>query len=120
MAAFQDMRKVAWMNFLNSCVNFSLIMATVLLRRYIVFLSSVTFVFGVLDLILYWHFVKKHIPKPEVLKGLKLFDLGNRAIDQFDLRERARPRLRRHLLLALRRRRRRRRARSPRRIRARR
>ncbi|MDR3642253.1 MAG: flippase [Candidatus Doudnabacteria bacterium] len=76
MAAFQDMRKVAWMNFLNSCVNFTLIMATVLLRKYIVFLSSVTFVFGIMDLILYWHFVKKHIPKPEVLKGIKLFDFG--------------------------------------------
>ena len=76
MAAFQDMRKVAWVNFLNSCVNFTLIFATVYFRHYIVFLSSVTFIFGVLDLFVYRYFVKKHIPNPEILKGLNLFDFN--------------------------------------------
>jgi O-antigen/teichoic acid export membrane protein len=76
MAAYQDMRKVAWINFLNSCVNFSLIFATVIFHRYIVFLASVTLVFGILDLILYRQFIKKYLPQPEVLKGLNLFDFS--------------------------------------------
>jgi O-antigen/teichoic acid export membrane protein len=69
MAANQDIKKVSLINFLNSLVNVSIIFATIIFHRYIVFLSSVQIIFGILDLILYRHFIKKHLPNPEVLKA---------------------------------------------------
>jgi O-antigen/teichoic acid export membrane protein len=74
MAAFQDMKKVALINFLNSVVNISIIFAAIIFHRYIVFLASVQVVFGILDLILYRQFVKKHLPNPEVFKAIFRFD----------------------------------------------
>ncbi len=76
MAAFQDMRKVAWINFFNSCVNFTLMFAVVIFHKYIVLLASVTLIFGIGDLILYRIFIKKHLPGPGLFKGLRLGDLG--------------------------------------------
>jgi O-antigen/teichoic acid export membrane protein len=75
MAAFQDLRKVAWINFLNSLVNVSIIFTAILTRRHIVFLASVQLAFGVLDLILYRFFIRKHLPNPQILKGIRVFDL---------------------------------------------
>ncbi len=69
MAANQDIKKVSLINFLNSLVNISIIFATIFFHRHIVFLSSVQITFGILDLILYRQFIKKHLPNPEVLKA---------------------------------------------------
>jgi O-antigen/teichoic acid export membrane protein len=74
MAAFQDLRKVALINFLNSLVNISVIFAAIIFHRYIVFLASVQLVFGILDLILYRIFVKKHLPDPQVFRAVFRFD----------------------------------------------
>jgi len=75
MAAFQDLRKVALINFLNSLVNIGVIFAAIIFHRYIVFLASVQLIFGILDLILYRFFVRKHLPDPQVLKAISRFDL---------------------------------------------
>ncbi len=74
MAAFQDLRKVALVNFLNSLVNVCIIFAAIFFHRYIVFLAGVQLTFGILDLILYRHFVKKYLPKPEIFKSIFNFD----------------------------------------------
>lgn len=74
MAAFQDLKKVALINFLNSLVNISVIFAAIFFHRYIVFLASVQLIFGMGDLILYRIFVKKHLPNPEVFKAVFRFD----------------------------------------------
>jgi O-antigen/teichoic acid export membrane protein len=74
MAAFQEMKKVALINFLNSLVNIGVIFAAIIFHRYIVFLASVQVIFGILDLILYRQFVKKYIPNPQVLKAIFRFD----------------------------------------------
>jgi O-antigen/teichoic acid export membrane protein len=76
MAAFQDMKKVALINFLNSVVNISIIFAAIIFHRYIVFLASVQVIFGILDLILYRQFVKKHLPNPQVFKAIFRFDFN--------------------------------------------
>ena len=76
MAAFQDMKKVALINFLNSLVNISIIFAAIIFHRYIVFLASVQVLFGIMDLWLYRIFVKKHLPNPEVLKAIFRFDFN--------------------------------------------
>ncbi len=74
MAAYQDLRRVAWINFLNSAVNVGVITAAIVFRYHIVFLASVQLVFGALDLIIYRFYVRRHLPDPQILKGLKLFD----------------------------------------------
>jgi O-antigen/teichoic acid export membrane protein len=74
MAAFQDLKKVALINFLNSLVNIGIIFAAIIFHRYIVFLASVQVIFGILDLILYRQFVKKHLPEPQVFKAVFRFD----------------------------------------------
>lgn len=76
MAAFQDLRKVAWINFLNSCVNVAIIFLAVSFHKHIVFLASVQLIFGLLDLIIYRQWIKKHLPKPDILKGLRLARFG--------------------------------------------
>lgn len=76
MAAFQDLRKVALINFINSLVNISVIFSAIFFQKYIVYLASVQLIFGIIDLVLYRVFITKHIPKPEVLKAVLRFDLG--------------------------------------------
>ncbi|MDE2311518.1 MAG: flippase [Patescibacteria group bacterium] len=75
LAAYQDLRKVAWVNFLNSCVNAAIIFLAVIFHRHIVFLAGIQLTFGVLDLIIYRHLVRKHLPRPEILRGLWPIDL---------------------------------------------
>lgn len=76
MAAFQDMRKVALINFINSLVNIAVIFSAIFFKKHIVFLASIQLIFGVIDLILYRIFIRKHVPEPEVLKSVFRFDLG--------------------------------------------
>jgi O-antigen/teichoic acid export membrane protein len=74
MASFQDLRKVAFINFLNSLVNTGIIFAAIIFHKYIVFLASVQVIFGILDLIIYRLYIRKHIPDPQVLKAVFRFD----------------------------------------------
>lgn len=74
MAAFQDMKKVALINFLNSLVNISVIFLAIYLKGSIIFLASIQLIFGILDLILYRIFVTKHIPKPDVFISIFKFE----------------------------------------------
>ena len=76
LAAFQDIKKVALINFFNSLVNISIIFLAITLHQSIVFLASIQLIFGILDLILYRIFVKKYLPKPEVLKAIFRFDFS--------------------------------------------
>ncbi len=74
MTARQDLKKVAFINFLNSLVNITIIFLAIWLQKYIVFLASIQLVFGILDLILYRIFIKRHLPKPEILSAFKDFN----------------------------------------------
>ncbi len=75
MAAFQDIKKVALINFLNSVVNICVIFLAIIFHHGIVFLAFIQLAFGILDLILYRVFVTKHLPKPEVFKAVTRFNL---------------------------------------------
>ncbi len=74
MAAFQDLRKVAFINFLSSFVNILIIFTAIIFHRYIVYLCSVQLIFGVISLGLYRQFIKKYLPNPQVLKSAVRFD----------------------------------------------
>ncbi len=74
LAAYQDLRKVALVNFLNSLVNVCIIFLAIIFHKSIVFLASVQVCFGVLDFILYSRFIKTHLSKPDVFSALFNFD----------------------------------------------
>jgi O-antigen/teichoic acid export membrane protein len=74
LAAFQDLRKVALINFLNSLVNVGVIFSAIIFHKYIVFLAGVQITFGILDLILYRYFVRKYLPNPQIIKAIFSFD----------------------------------------------
>lgn len=75
MAAFQDMRKVALINFINSLVNIGVIFSAIIFHKHIVYLASVQLIFGVIDLALYRWFITKHLPQPGVLTAIFSFNL---------------------------------------------
>ncbi len=61
MSAFQDLKKVALINFINSFVNITIIFLAIWLKFEIVFLAAIQLVFGAVDLILYKVFTKKYL-----------------------------------------------------------
>ncbi len=66
LSAFQDLRKVAFINFINSVVNFSVILLAIHFHKSIVFLASQQMIFGIISLLLYRKFVRKHLPMLKV------------------------------------------------------
>lgn len=74
MSARGDLRRVAFINFMNSVVNIVFIFSTILFDKYIVFLICNQLTFGTIGLILYYHFVKKHIGSPNVLSAFSSLD----------------------------------------------
>ena len=76
MTAHQDLRKVAFINFLNSLVNVGVILLAIAFKKHIVFLTSVQLIFGIMDLCLYRYFVAKYLPKPGILESVKNLDFG--------------------------------------------
>lgn len=74
MSANHDLRKVAFINFMNSLINVIFIFSAVIFEKYIVFLVTSQVVFGITSLILYYQFVKKHLQKPAVLSAFTNID----------------------------------------------
>jgi O-antigen/teichoic acid export membrane protein len=74
MSAFYDLKKVAFINFLNSLINTGMIFGVIYFHKHIVLLASNQLVFAVMGLILYYQFIKKYIPKPDLLAALRALD----------------------------------------------
>lgn len=74
LSAFQDMRRVAVINFLASLVNVGVIFTAIAFGQSIVFLAMQQIIFGVLALVLYSRFIKSHIPEPELLSTFRHVD----------------------------------------------
>lgn len=74
MSAFQNLRKVALLNFLSSFINMAFIFTTIAFHKYVVFLMGNQVVYGFISLALYYVFVKDHIKKPELLKAISYLD----------------------------------------------
>ncbi len=74
MSAFYDLKKVALINFLNSLINVGTIFAVIYFHKHIVLLASNQLMFGVVGLILYSRFIKKHIPQPQILAAITSLD----------------------------------------------
>lgn len=76
MSSFYDLRKVALINFLNSLINVAIIFIAIGTGKSIVFLASNQVIFSLVGLFLYYQFIKKHIPKPDVIQALTSLDRG--------------------------------------------
>jgi len=74
MSARGDLQKVAFINFLNSLINTVFIFSTIFFGKYIVFLITNQVTFGLIGLVLYYHFVKKHIGSPDILSAFASLD----------------------------------------------
>lgn len=74
MSAFYDLKKVAFINFLNSLINTALIFAVIYFHKHIVLLAANQVIFAVVGLLLYYRFIKVHIPKPDILLALRSLD----------------------------------------------
>lgn len=62
MTAKQDLRKVAFLNFINSLVNVVVTFTAIYLKKDIVFLAGTQLAFGLIDLVLYRIYIAKHLP----------------------------------------------------------
>jgi O-antigen/teichoic acid export membrane protein len=67
LSAFQDLRRVAVVNFLSSLISAIVIFAAIGFGKYIVFLASSQAIFGAVSLLVYYRFLKKYIPEPRIL-----------------------------------------------------
>jgi O-antigen/teichoic acid export membrane protein len=70
ITAFYNLKKAAFLNFLASLINVTLILVTIKIGGGIVLLTTQQAIYACLALIIYYQFIQKHIGKPEILKGL--------------------------------------------------
>lgn len=74
MSSFYDLKKVALINFLNSLINVGIIFAAIYSGFGIVFLASNQVIFALIGLVLYYRFIKTHIPSPDIGRAIMSLD----------------------------------------------
>lgn len=70
ITAFYDLKKAAFLNFLSSAINVAMIFITIAVGGGIVMLTIQQVIYATLAVIIYYHFIQKHIGKPEILRGV--------------------------------------------------
>ncbi len=71
MTAFYDLKRVAFINFMSSATNVTIIAVTIWSGGSIVMLVSQQVIYSFIALTLYYIYVRKHIPEPQVIKGMR-------------------------------------------------
>lgn len=74
VTSFYDLKKAAFLNFLSSAINVSVIFLTIWVGGGILMLTTQQVIYAVVAVIIYYFFIQKHIGKPEVLHGLRTLD----------------------------------------------
>lgn len=74
ITAFYELKKAAFLNLLSSVINVSVIFFTIWSGHSFLLLTVQQVIYAVLAIILYYYFVKKHIGKPELWKGILALD----------------------------------------------
>lgn len=75
ISAFQDLKRVAIINFLAPVINTGLIFLAITAGFGIVFLVAHQLVFGMVAVVLYYIFIKRYIPQPGILTVFQEMDL---------------------------------------------
>lgn len=70
ITSFYDLKKAAFLNFLASLVNVTMIFATIWFGGGIIMLTSQQVIYATLAVIIYYHFIQKHIGKPDIIRGV--------------------------------------------------
>lgn len=70
MSSFQDLKRVAIINFISSLINVTFIFLTVFLNQSVVFLVGNQVVFSIVSFILYNKFVRTYIGKPSLFEAI--------------------------------------------------
>lgn len=70
MTSFYDLKKVAWLNFLASLINVTVIFFVIWSGRGIVALVTQQLIYAICALILYYRFVQKYIGPPQIWRAL--------------------------------------------------
>ena len=76
ITSFYDLKKAAFLNFLASLINVGMIFLTIWVGGGIVMLTAQQVIYATLAIIIYYHFIQKHIGKPEIIKGILSADRG--------------------------------------------
>lgn len=74
ITSFYDLKKAAFLNFLASAINVTVIFLTIWVGGSILMLTTQQVIYAVLAIGIYYFFVQKHIGKPEVIKGIRSLD----------------------------------------------
>src|SRR6185369_4788350 len=74
MSAFYDLKKVAFINFINSVINVGTIFAAIYFHKHIVLLASNQVIFAAAGLFLYYRYIQVHVKEAEVLKAVRSLD----------------------------------------------
>lgn len=74
VTSFYDLKKAAFLNFLASVINVTVIFLVIHFQASIVVLAAQQVIYAAMALVLYYRFVQKFIGKPELLKGIFSFD----------------------------------------------
>lgn len=74
ITAFYDLKKAAFLNFLGSAINVSVIFLTIWVSGSFVMLTIQQVIYATLAIVIYYFFIQKHIGKPEVFKGIRTLD----------------------------------------------
>lgn len=70
ITSFYDLKKAAFLNFLASLINVTMIFLTIWLGGGIVMLTSQQVIYASLAIIFYYFFIQRHIGKPEIIRGI--------------------------------------------------
>ncbi len=76
ITAFYDLKKAAFLNFIASLINVSLILLTIWVGGGIVMLTAQQVIYATIAIIAYYFYIQKHIGKPQIWLGLRTIDKG--------------------------------------------
>lgn len=76
ISAYQDMHKIAVVNFFDSVINVALMLLVITLHRSIVFLCMVQMFMGIMHLVVYYFLIKKYVPRAAMLSYIPKLDFG--------------------------------------------
>lgn len=74
MSAYYDLKKVAVLNMVATIINISVIFIVIYFGFSIVALTTQQIIYAVVAIVVYYQFIKKYIPSPDVIVGLRSLD----------------------------------------------
>lgn len=71
LSAFQDLKRVAFINFLSSLINITFIFLTIYTGQYVTFLVANQIVYALISLVVYFFYIQKYIGKTDLFRTFR-------------------------------------------------